>query len=97
MELQRRRHGSENNRRLLFGPLGEDHVMSSAQRANRPTSDSPVGALKRDVRPATFPIGSGYYDPDSSSFDDDIVTVGTAFQSDSLDSDPTETRELVTA
>ena len=71
--------------------------MSSAQPANRPTTDSPVGARERVALSVGFPIVSGYYDPDSSSFDDDGLEVDAGLSFERGDSEERRIREFVTA
>jgi hypothetical protein len=44
-----------------------------------------------------FPIVSGYYDPDSSSFDDDGLEVDAGFSFERGDSEERRIREFVTA
>jgi hypothetical protein len=69
--------------------------MSSAQPASRPTSDSPVGPPIREAAPTGAPFHHGYYDPDSSSYDD-VLALDAARHVDGSDASQ-ETRELAPA
>jgi hypothetical protein len=69
--------------------------MSSAQPASRPTTDSPVAVPIRKASPSGFTFMYGYYDPDSSSYDDDVAR-DTARRIDALDATD-EVLELVPA
>jgi hypothetical protein len=70
--------------------------MSSAQPGNRPPTDSPVAVPIRPASPTGFPFLNGYYDPDSSSYDDDVVAVDAGLQVDGPET-AADIRELVPA